>query len=228
MGELAASIAHEVKQPVFAILTDAETTARLLDEENPDVDQIRDALRVITAGGKRVNEIVDRIRSLVCKEDQPKQLIDLNEIVTSVIGFLDAELRRRGVRVSTQLAGELPAIEGSKIELQQVVLNLIINGAQAMSHADVAAPILSITTSVDQDSVELAVCDCGAGLDESEIEKIFEPFYTTKKAGIGMGLTINRTIVRAHGGQIWATPNAHQGATFHVLLPICQQAESRE
>jgi len=228
MGELATSIAHEVKQPLFAILTDAETAQRLLDEENPDVEQIRAALRVITAGGKRVTEIVDRIRSLVCLEEQPKQLIDLNEIVTSVIGFLDAELRRRGVRVSTQLAGELPAIEGSKIELQQVVLNLIINGAQAMSDADVAARNLSITTSVDHDSVELAVCDSGVGLAESDVEKIFEPFYTTRKAGIGMGLAINRTIIRAHGGRIWASPNAHRGATFHVMLPIGRQTESRE
>ena len=139
-----------------------------------------------------------------------------------MIRFLDAELRRRGVDVSMQLAEELPAIEGNQIELQQVVLNLIINGAQAMSRADVASRMLSVTTSVNHDSVELAVCDCGVGLEESEIEKIFEPFYTTRKNGIGMGLTINRTIIRAHGGRIWATANASRGATFHVTLPIGQ------
>ena len=163
---------------------------------------------------------MDRIRSLVRMEEQPKQLIDFNNLVTGVIQFLDAELRRRNVNVAMQLAEELPPIEGNPIELQQVVLNLIINGAQAMSRADVASRILSVTTSVHHDSVELAVCDCGVGLDESEIEKIFEPFYTTKKAGIGMGLSINRTIIRAHGGRIWARPNAHRGATFHVMLPI--------
>jgi len=220
MGELATSIAHEIKQPVFAILTDAETAERLLGEANPDVEQIRDALRVITAGGKRVNEIVDRIRSLVCKKDQPRQLIDLNLIVTGVIRFLDAELRRRGIDVSQQLAEQLPAVGRNEIELQQVVLNLIINGAQAMYSVDGGSRRMFVTTSASHGAVQLEVRDCGVGLDESETEKIFEPFYTTRENGIGMGLTINRTIIRAHGGRIWATPNAGRGATFHVALPI--------
>ncbi len=228
MGELATSIAHEVKQPLFAILTDAETAERLLDQANPDVEQIRAALRVITAGGKRVTEIVDRIRSLVRMEEQPQKRIDLNELITSVVRFLETELNRRDVSVSMQLAKKLPYIVGDEIQLQQVVLNLIVNGTQAMRRAEVASHILSVTTSVDHDSVELAVCDSGVGLDEAEIERIFEPFYTTKKGGIGMGLTISRTIVRAHGGRIWATVNADRGSTFHVSLPIDKQAESRE
>jgi len=161
----------------------------------------------------------------VCKNDQPRQRIDLNLIVTGVIGFLDAELRRRGVDVSLQLAEQLPAVEGNEIELQQVVLNLIINGAQAMYSLDAASRRMSVTTSASDGAVELEVSDCGVGLNESEIEKLFEPFYTTRENGIGMGLTINRTIIRAHGGRIWATPNAGRGATFHVALPIGQAAE---
>jgi C4-dicarboxylate-specific signal transduction histidine kinase len=175
---------------------------------------------------KRVTEIVDRIRALVQKEDQPTQLLDMNDVVTSVVGFLRGELRARGVRVSMQLAERLPAVEGDRIELQQVVLNLILNGAQAMTQSDVPSRRLAVTTSINRENVELAVCDCGVGLDPSELERIFEPFYTTRTNGIGMGLAINRTIVHAHGGRIWATANADQGATFHVQLPIARDRES--
>jgi signal transduction histidine kinase len=220
MGELATSIAHEVKQPVFAILTDAETATEMLDNKNPDLDQVQSALRVITAGGRRVTEIVDRIRSLVRMDEKPPRWVDANELVKSVVGFLEADLRQRNIILSLQLTATLPSILGNEIQLQQVILNLIINGAQAMDQTDVASRVMSVTTRRQHDSVELTVCDCGAGMDASTIERIFEPFFTTKNGGIGMGLTISRTIIRTHGGEIWATPNADRGATFHVRLPI--------
>lgn len=226
MGELVTSITHQVKQPVFAILTDAETATRLLDQEKPDVDQIRDALRVISAGGRQVTEIVDRITSLVRRQHQPMELLDLNKVVSSVIRFLDAELAKRSVDMQTRMAEELPPIMGNAIELQQALLNLIINGAQAMGHTEIPQRILSVATSVHDGVVELTVCDRGVGLDESVTEKLFEPFHTTKEDGIGIGLAVSRTIVRAHGGRIWATQNAERGATFHIALPTARQAVS--
>ena len=227
MGEMATSIAHEVKQPLFAMMTDAETAVRVLNQDSPDVEQAQDALQGITLGGKRASEIIDRIRSLVRKEAQPTKPLDLNKVARDVIAFLQPELLRRGVTVSTDLA-DLPQVEGNEIELQQVVLNLIMNGAQAMSATAGEVPELHVATTLDNGSIELAVRDRGVGLDESKVERLFEPFYTTKADGIGMGLAINRTIVRAHGGRIWATPNAERGATFRFQLPINGHANTGE
>jgi C4-dicarboxylate-specific signal transduction histidine kinase len=225
---MATSIAHEVRQPLFAMMTDAGTAVRLLQQNPPDLEQLEEALEGVTQGGSRASEIIDRIRSLVHKEDHPKKPLDLNKVAEDVIAFLQPELRRRGVTVSTDLDENLPPIEGNEIELQQVLLNLIINGAQAMNSNDGAARDLSVSTSAEDDFVELAVRDSGVGLAESQVEQLFEPFYTTKTNGIGMGLAINRTIVRAHGGRIYATQNAEQGATFRVRLPIHHQTLAGE
>jgi signal transduction histidine kinase len=228
MGELTATIAHEVKQPLFAILIDVETSLRMLDETKPDVSLLRDSLSAILAGGRRATEIIDRIRSLARSEEQPKTILDLNAIIKFSIKFLEPELCRNSVRISTQLENELPPILGNEIELQQVVMNLINNGIQALSVVDVASRVLLITTIFAGDCVEMSICDHGVGLDESAITNIFEPFYTTKRGGMGMGLAISRTIVRAHGGRIWAANNVERGAIFHLHLPICEQTNTRQ
>ena len=220
MGEMGTSIAHEVRQPLFAMLTDAETGLRILKQEEPDLEQVQEALEGIRLGGNRASEIIDRIRSLVQKVESPKRQVELNKVAQDVIGFVQAELREEGVKVTTDFAENLPQIEGNIVELQQVVLNLITNGIQAMSTNEDEPRQLHVTTTVHDGSVELAVCDSGQGLDESLRDRMFEPFYTTKSNGTGMGLAINRTMIQAHGGRIWATSNEGRGATFRISLPI--------
>jgi ligand-binding sensor domain-containing protein/signal transduction histidine kinase len=219
MGELTTSIAHEVKQPLFAIVSNAQTARRLLDREVPDVAEVRDALDDIASDGNRASSIIDHVRSLVKKEHHPADRLDLNAIARDVIRLVDPELRARNLSITTRLAHDLPAVHGDSIELQQVVINLLINGAQAMSDVDPDSRTLTIRTSSGDGSVELAVEDHGIGVPEEQMDQLFEPFFTTKAEGTGMGLAINRTIIEAHGGRIWATMNKDGGSTFRFSLP---------
>jgi signal transduction histidine kinase len=220
MGELTTSIAHEVKQPLFAIVSNAQTAMRLLDDDQPDLPEAREALGDIAKAGNQAAEIIDHIRSLVRKEHTVKDQVYLNEVVGDAVKLVLPELRKRSLTVRTELAKALPAIHGDPVELQQVILNLIINGAQSMNENKTESHELLVTTSADNGSVELAVTDFGVGLDETQAKRIFEPFFTTKPDGTGMGLAINRTIIEAHSGKIWAKPNAERGATFCFRLPI--------
>ncbi len=219
MGELTTSIAHEVKQPLFAIVSNAQTARRLLDREQPDLPEIREALGDIASDGNRASDIIDHVRSLVRKEDRAKEPLDLNDVAGEVIKIVRPELRKRGLTIRAALSDTLPSIDGVAIELQQVILNLIINGAQAMEGDNRDENELLITTSAHNDSVELSVRDFGVGLECTQAQRIFEPFYTTKANGTGMGLAINRTIIEAHGGKIWAESNGDCGATFCFRLP---------
>ena len=220
MGELTTSIAHEVKQPLYAIISNAQTAVRMLDAEPPDVPEVRAALSDIETAGDRATNIIDHIRSLVRKEHHSQDQLDLNAVANDVIKLVDPELRKRGLVIRTEMAETLPAVRGNPVELQQVILNLINNGAQAMSHSDAGPRELLVTTSTNNGSVELAVEDSGVGLSETDASKMFDAFFSTKPDGTGMGLAINRTIIKAHGGRIWATPNAGRGVTFHFSLPI--------
>ncbi|MGI9243722.1 MAG: two-component regulator propeller domain-containing protein [Verrucomicrobiales bacterium] len=219
MGELTTSIAHEVNQPLFAIVSNAQTARRLLDRDPPDLDEVRDALGDITSDGNRASDIITRIRSLVRKEQQEMRLLDLNEVARDVIKLVHRQFRERGTALDTDLQDPLPAVRGDRIELQQVVLNLLINGAQSMVDNGRETRVVLITTSAKSGFVELAVRDRGCGLDDDHAEKVFEPFFTTKNDGTGIGLAINRTIIEAHGGRIWAEPNTDRGATFRFTLP---------
>lgn len=219
MGELSSSIAHEVKQPLFAILNNAQAARRLLDREPPDLPEIRGALEDIASDGNRASNIIDHIRSLVKKEHTPKGQLNLNDVARDVIKFAKPELGKRGLVIEEDFAKNLPVIKADPIELQQVILNLILNGAQAMKHNGSKTDALKITTMLNNGTIELAVKDSGVGLADTEINRMFEPFYTTKQDGTGMGLAINWTIIEAHGGQIWATENEDRGATFHISLP---------
>ncbi len=224
LGELSTSIAHEIKQPLFAIVSNAQTARRLLDRDPLDSQEIREALSDIADDGNRASDIIDRIRMLVKKEHKPDDQLNLNESAESVIKLIEWEIYNRGLFIETKFAENPPAVKGDPIELQQVILNLIINGAHAMSHEDCQSRKLLVTTSVNNGSIELAVKDAGVGLDGAEIEKMFEPFYTTKPDGTGMGLAINRSIIEVHGGRIWATANQDSGATFWFSLPISEPA----
>lgn len=223
MGELTTSIAHEVKQPLFAIVSNAQTARKLLDRDEPDVDEVRLALEDIASDGNRASTIIDRIRSLVKKEHQPVSKLDLNEVARDAVRFAKPGIRERGLELQTDLAAELPSVSGDPIELQQVILNLLLNGAQAMSETKTQTRHLSLRTSAENDSVQVAVKDQGPGVDDEQMKRMFEPFFTTKPEGTGMGLAINRTIIDAHGGRIWAERNSDAGLTFYVRLPIGEE-----
>jgi len=222
MGELTTSIAHEIKQPLFAIVSNAQTADKLLNRDQPDIDEVRDALEDIARDGNRASQIIDRVRALVRKEGHVVNQLDLNEVVASAQQFAEPEMTKSGLGINTELADKLPAVQGDPIELQQVVLNLLLNGAQAMRDGGGPERILTISTTQDNGSVELAVSDVGPGVPEEHLPRLFNPFFTTRSDGTGMGLAINRSIVEAHGGRIWASPNSGPGMTFHVSLPVSE------
>jgi signal transduction histidine kinase len=194
-----------------------------LDQEEPDIEEVREALDDIVGDGNRAASIIDRVRSRVRMEQHPTEQLDLNQVALDAIQFVEPDIRQRGLYLRTDLAEDLPPVNGNSIELQQVILNLIINGAQAMRDAPTGSRDLLLSTSASNDLVELAVQDRGVGFDDELADRLFDPFFTTKPDGTGMGLAINRTIIEAHGGRIWATSNDDRGATFHFRLPALNQ-----
>lgn len=225
MGELAASISHEVMQPLGAGVTNAEVALRWLGAQPPDLDEARQALGRAVKTGRRAAEIIDRIRTLVKKEPPRKDALEVNEAIVEVITLTRSEVMKINVSVQTQLAEGLPLIQGDRVQLQQVILNLIINAVEAMSGVNEGSRGLLISTRKDTSGrVLVAVQDSGPGLNPESFERLFDSFYTSKPGGMGMGLSICRSIVEAHGGRIWATPNAGPGITVQFTLPINDQA----
>jgi NO-binding membrane sensor protein with MHYT domain/nitrogen-specific signal transduction histidine kinase len=225
MGELAASISHEVMQPLGAGVTNAEAALRWLGAQPPDLDEVRQALGRAVNNGRRAAEIIGRIRTLIKKEPPRKDALEINEAIDEVIAVTRGEMRKHNVSVQTQLAEGLPFIEGDRVQLQQVILNLIMNAAEAMSGVREGSHGLLIGTRKDASGgVLVTVQDSGPGLNPEGFEHLFDSFYTTKPDGMGMGLSICRSIVEAHGGRIWATPNAGPGITVQFTLPINDQA----
>jgi NO-binding membrane sensor protein with MHYT domain len=227
MGELAASISHEVMQPLGAGLTNAQAALRLLGAQPPDLDEVRQALAGAVKDGLRAAEIIGRIRNLIKKEPLRKDAFEVNEAIVELIAVTRGEVMKNNVSVQTQLAEGLPLIQGDRVQLQQVIMNLIINAVEAMSGVSEGSRGLLIRTGKDaSDGVLVAVQDSGPGLNPASFERLFDSFYTTKPGGMGMGLSICRSIVEAHGGRIWATANAGPGVTVQFTLPINGQATS--
>jgi NO-binding membrane sensor protein with MHYT domain len=221
MGELAASISHEVMQPLGAGVTNAEAALRWLSAQPPDLDEVRQALGGAVKDGRRALEIIGRIRSLIKNEPPRKDALDVNEAIVELIALTRDEIMKNNVSVQTQRTEGLPLVRGDRVQLQQVILNLIINAVEAMSGVSEGARGLLIGTGKDASGrVLVAVQDSGPGLNPESFERLFDSFYTTKPGGTGMGLSICRSIVEAHGGRIWATPNAGPGITVQFTLPI--------
>jgi C4-dicarboxylate-specific signal transduction histidine kinase len=220
MGQLTASIAHEVKQPIGATVSNAQAALRWLAREPPDLEEVREALAHIVQDGKRAGDVVGRIRDLIKKAPPRGDRFDINTAIREVIGLTRGEALKTGVAVRTELAGGLPLIQGDRVQLQQVMLNLIVNAIEAMSGMDEGPRELLISTAKEGSDVRVAVRDWGPGLAPAEFERLFEAFYTTKPSGLGLGLSICRSIVEAHGGRLWASANAPRGATFQLALPI--------
>jgi len=220
LGQLTASITHEVKQPMTAALLNTENAQRFLTRPQPDVERAKKAIDRAVLNGIRVTEVVDRTYALVRKEPVRKDRLEINKAISEVIGLTRGEVLKNGVQLRTQLAEGLPVIQGSRVQIQQVVLNLIVNAVEAMSQMSDARRELVISTQAEADCVLVAVRDSGPGLSEGAIERAFEAFYTTKSSGLGMGLSICRSIVEDHGGRLWATANAPKGAAFQFTVPI--------
>jgi C4-dicarboxylate-specific signal transduction histidine kinase len=220
MGQLTASIAHEVNQPIAATVTHAQAALRWLGGDPPDLDEVRRGLDAIVKDGVRAGDVIGRIRALVNKVPPRHDGLDINKAILEVIEVARTELLRNGVSLQTELAKGLPVIQGDRIQLQQIVLNLIMNAVEAMSEASNGSRDLLISTGEDiSKGVVVTVRDSGPGLSPESLGRLFDPFYTTKPGGMGMGLSICRSIIEAHGGRVWATANRPQGACFHFSLP---------
>jgi C4-dicarboxylate-specific signal transduction histidine kinase len=224
MGQLAASIAHEVNQPIAAAITNAQAALRWLGTLPPDLEEARQALGRVVKEGHRASEVVGRIRTLIKKAPPRKDDLEINEAIREVIALTSSEVGKNGVSVQTQLAEGLPLIQGDRVQLQQVILNLIINALEAMSGVSEGPRELLIGTAKDGSGVLVAVQDSGPGLNPGSFDRLFDAFYTTKPGGMGMGLSICRSIVEGHGGRIWASRTAGPGATVQFALPINDQA----
>ena len=221
MGQLAASIAHEVNQPITATVTNAEAGLSWLAAQPPNLEQVRQSLDGIVSDGLRAGDVIGRIRALVRKEPQQRAALDINAVVVEVIALTRIEIARNRVMVRTQLTEALPAIQADRVQLQQVILNLIMNAVEAMSGMGDGDRELSITTIRNtSNSVSVSVQDSGPGLDPKTMDRMFDAFFTTKSKGMGMGLAICHSIIETHGGRLWAGPNEPRGATFQFTLPL--------
>jgi PAS domain S-box-containing protein len=220
MGQLAASIAHEVNQPIAATVTNAEAALRWLDRRPPDLEEVRQTLACIAKDGNRAAEVIDEIRALIKKAPPRKDRLEINGAIREVIGLTRGEVVKNGVWMHAELAEGLPLIQGDRVQLQQVILNLVINSVEAMSGVGEGARELLISTGkAEPDSVLVAVRDSGPGLAPATLERLFESFYTTKPGGLGLGLSICRSIIEAHGGRLWACANVPRGAVFQFTMP---------
>ena len=224
MGELTASIAHEVNQPLLGIVTSASSCSRWLAAEPPNVERAQRALARIVTAGTRAGEVIDRVRTLVKRQPMRAEPVNLNAIVREVIAMVRHELHRSGVSLRTRLADDLPAIHGDRVQLQQVVLNLILNAIEATREIEGRARQVWIASRVERGKdVHVEVRDSGVGLAPESRSRVFEAFYTTKQSGLGMGLSISKSVVEAHGGRISATPNSPHGAIFGFRLPVASE-----
>ena len=219
LGEMAASIAHEVDQPLSGVVINANACLRFLSGASPNLDEVRDGLQAIARDGRRASDVTARIRALARRTPSEKEPLDINQIVREVVVLAEGEARRTRARVRTDLAGNLPRVLGDPVQLQQVVLNLLLNGLEAMHGLAGHSRELVIGTQPEaSDHVRVAVHDSGSGIDPQLANRIFEAFYTTKRDGIGMGLSISRSIVEQHGGRLWAVPNDGPGTTFYFTV----------
>jgi C4-dicarboxylate-specific signal transduction histidine kinase len=225
MGELTASLAHEVNQPIAAAVTNANTCLRWLTRDHPDVEEARAAAMRIVNDGRRAAEIITRIRLLFKKGTPEREPVDANEIIREILVLLGGEATRYLISVRTELAADLPQVMGDRVQLQQVMMNLIMNSIDAMKNVDGTRELAIISRLAQNEGILVSVSDSGIGLPPQQADQIFNAFFTTKLHGTGMGLPISRSIVESHGGRLWADGNSPLGASFHFTLPTKAEAE---
>jgi PAS domain S-box-containing protein len=219
MGELTASLAHEIKQPISAALLDAATCLEWLNHDQPDIAEARQSAFRIIQDATRASEIIARVRSLFKKGEPQRELIDVNDTIREMIDLLRGEAGRHSASIHAELAADLPTIEADRVQLQQVLMNLILNAIDAVKESGVAGKLTITSRQSPDHEVLISVSDTGVGLPPEQADKIFDAFFTTKPQGSGMGLSISRSIIESHGGRLWATANSDRGATFQFTLP---------
>ncbi|MDB4888500.1 MAG: sensory box protein [Gemmatimonadetes bacterium] len=221
MGELVASLSHELRQPVAAIVMNGSATLRWLSREPPDLEEARDAATRIVREGQRADEVIRGLRALAKKSGLQMTALDVDDVVNEVLALARGELHRHGVTLRVDLATGSWPVRGDRVQLQQVLLNLILNGIDAMRAVTAHTRELTVSSTLaETGSVRVSVEDTGAGLDPELAQRIFEPFFTTKADGLGMGLSICRSIIEAHGGQLWMSPRIPRGTAFHFTVPV--------
>jgi signal transduction histidine kinase len=217
MGELTASLAHELKQPIAATITNANACFRWLKRDKPDLEEACAAISTIVEDQNRAADMIERLRSLYKKSAPKRELVEMNEIVHEMVVLLGGEANRYGVSMRTDLAADLPKIMADRVQLQQVLMNIMLNAIEAMMET---GGVLTVKSQRDGDNqLLIAVSDTGVGLPTEKADQIFDAFFTTKTQGSGMGLAISRSIIESHGGRLWATANDGRGATFRFTLP---------
>jgi C4-dicarboxylate-specific signal transduction histidine kinase len=226
MGEFTASLAHEVNQPIAAAVTNANTCLRWLSRDTPDLEEARAAAMRIVNDGTRASEIISRVRLLFQKGAPKRELVDLNEVVREMIVLLRSETVRYNISVGADLAFDLPRLLADRVQLQQVMMNLMLNGIDAMKNVDGSRELIITSRRPEDEHVLLSVSDTGVGLPPDQTDQIFKAFFTTKPHGTGMGLSISRSIIESHGGRLWFGNNSPRGASFYMALPI--RAEAHE
>jgi signal transduction histidine kinase len=217
LGELTASLAHEIKQPIGAAVTNAEGCVRFLDGDQPDIDEAREAALAMAKDARRAADIIDRVRSLYQKGTSQRDVVDINEVIEEMVVMLQNEAKGHSVALRTDLAEGLPTVMADRVQLQQALMNLMLNGIEAMQ--DSSGEVLVKSQLADDGQLLISVADMGVGFPAENIDRIFDAFFTTKSHGTGLGLAITRSIVKSHGGRIWATTNSGRGATFRFALP---------
>ncbi len=227
VSALTASIAHEVNQPLSGIITNAGTCLRMLAADPPDIDGARETARRTIRDGNRASDVIARLRALFSKKEFTPESLDLNEATREVVALSVDDLRRNRVVLQSELADDLPAVTGDRVQLQQVILNLLRNATDAMSHVDDRPRQVVIKTQRDDGNrIRLTVRDAGVGIDPPSLGKLFDPFYTTKSGGMGIGLSVSRSIVEMHHGRLWAEPNDGPGASFSFSIPLASRANT--
>jgi PAS domain S-box-containing protein len=224
MGELAASLSHEITQPIASARNNARAAQNFLDKQPLDLGEVREALSCVVDDADRAGNIIERVRDQMKKAPPRKGQFDLNEAINEVIVLGGNAVIKNGVSVQTRLSETIYPIRGDRVQLQQVVLNLFLNAVEAMGSVEAKPRDLLIGTAQGHGGVHVAVCDSGPGIDPSHLERVFDPFYTTKSSGMGMGLSICRSIIEAHGGRLWAEANEPRGAVFQFTLPRAVQS----
>jgi len=219
MGQLLASLSHEITQPITSARNNARAAANFLDMQQPDIGEVREALGCVVGDIDRAGSIIDRIRDQIRKAPARNECFDLNDAINEIIALAQGAAAKSSIAIVARLADGLRAVQGDRVQLQQVVLNLILNAVEAMGSVAVGSRELLISTEQDERGALVAVYDSGPGIDPEHLERVFEAFYTTKSSGIGMGLSICRSIVNAHGGRLWAEANEPRGAVFRFTLP---------
>ena len=220
MGELTASLAHELRQPISGVILNANVSLRRLGNDNPDLEAVRADVTRIVRDGQRASEIVSRIRAQFEKGPVKRESLDINEINRETVALLRDETIRYKISVRMELAADLPAIVGDRVQLQQVAMNLITNGIEAMKDSDGTREMIIKSQRAENQQVLVSVSDTGKGLPPQQVEQVFDPFFTTKSNGTGMGLRISRSIVESHGGRLWVAGDGGRGATFQFTLPV--------